>query len=362
MSTYKREFVSIAPMSGALSGSIGAVAQQLEDLANKPMAIPQGEHSSVPLSGNFYQIMTSMPVFVGLPGMPPELIVSFDDDIIGASGSPIVVSNITSDLNGLDVVVGNGYVQNPVIWFSENIPNMEVKLRYGIKSSLGGLPENVLLLEPRKIAEMQADTVAWIAQVKGAAHDYAITADQSLLGLDVRLQNLENNGFQNSGQEKQFGIAPEFANMVFDNSGLLNSNGTWVGGFETEGSVLQTFMEWSTNISTTQTNRMRIMVKLPGDFGMWHGATPIKVWLKGVGAANNVGINATLSDVNGAQTSINNSPIVVTMNTWQQATLPSIDVGSFSADGWACLTLTTSAKDLGNAIRVGRIDFTYLTA
>ena len=363
MPTYKRQFVSIAPISGALSGSIGAVAEQLDDLVKKPLAIPQSERLSAPLSGNFYQIMADLPVFVGLPGTPAELIVSLQDEVIGGSGSPIIVTNITSDLGGLNPVVGDGYVTNPVVWFSENIPSVVITLRYGVKSSLGGLPETVLLMEPRKIAEVQADTNAWIAQIKGTDYDQPISADQTLLGLDERLDQLESSGIQNSGQEKEFGIAPEFSNMVFDNSGLSNSNGTWLGGFETEGSMLHTYLDWSTNITVPQTNRMRIMIKMPGDFGAWNGVAPIKVWLKGIGSMSDIGLNITLSDTNGAQTNINNSPIAMAaMNTWEQVALPTINVGAFTPNEWVCLTLTVLARDVGNTIRVGRIDFAYLTA
>jgi hypothetical protein len=71
----------------------------------------------------------------------------------------------------------------------------------------------------------------------------------------------------------------------------------------------------------------------------------------------------SLNDVNGAQTNINNAPVALSLaGSWQQASMPAIDVGSFVANEWVCVTLTASAQEIGNAIRIGRIDFSYLTA
>ena len=200
---------------------------------------------------------------------------------------------------------------------------------------------------------------AYVAEIKGAAYDYPILPSQSLLGLHGRLETLESAGAP-SGQEKQFGIAPEFANMVFDNTDIVDSNGTWLGGLDTSEAMMQSFLEWSTNVASLQSYKIRVMVKLPSDFGGWQNVA-MRFWCKGLGVLSNIGLSVTVSDVNGLPTNILNLPVSFVANTWQAITVP-LSSGTFIANNWLCLTFEAKANGIGNAVRIGRVDFQYLTA
>lgn len=439
MPTYTRQFIA-APLSGGgvVSGSIGENSvifspsighnhngvnstpvrhdnligvgsynhTSLDGLYDRPVALPQTEVSSGVVAANFYRLQAVTPVFVGRAGATAAMLVAFTEEVIGASTNEITVVDITSDAGGATSIVGQGYAMQPYIWFSEAIPGVQISLRYGIEGTLGGLPEGALLVEPLKIAETQADTQAWIAQIKGDSYDANVPAAKNLVGLDGRTSALEaaTGNLQSAdsdtqgwvagikgeaydanvpstrnlmgldgrtsaleakigaGVAKEFGMAPEFPNMVFDTSGLPAADGTWLGGFELDGSVPHTFLEWATNVASPQSNRIRIMIKLPHDFAGWHESEPLKIWLKGVGDSANVGLAATLTDVAGAVTNISAMPFVFTsMGTWNQHQLPAISSGSFMAGYWACLTLEATADGSGNTVKIGRIDLKYRT-
>ena len=397
MPTYQRKF-TIAPASGspdaaiaAMSGSIGVIDNSLEELKNKPLATPQTEVSSGIISVNNYQISGAAPVFVGHAGAVAPMLIGFAVPVVGASGNEVSVIDITSDAAGLNSVVGTGYVLNPYVIFSEAIPGVAINLRYGTQNTLAGLPESVFLVEPMKIAEVQADTQAWIAAIKGEGYDAAVPTERNLLGLDGRIDASDSaitsiqgamSGLSSSvayvsslanaheakigaGLVKEFGIAPEFSNMVFEEDGLVEANGTWLGGLEMDISSVHTYLEWSTNVpSPMQKNRIRIMVKLPDNFGIWHSLEPIKIWCKGAGNVANIGLNMSLHDSFGTATEISNEPIPFTspdVGTWVQHTISGPINGMFTPNSWACLTLEVSAQDVANTVKIGRIDFKYIT-
>lgn len=403
MPTYQRSFI-IAPRSGsveadlsAISGSIGVINNTLteingdvESLKNKPLATPQKEVSSGAVATNYYQLTTVSPVFVGNAGSTAAMVIGFAIPVVGASGNEILITDITSDAAGLNSVVGMGYVLNPFVRFSEPIPNQTISLRYGTQNTLANLPEGVLLIEPMKIAEVQADTQAWIATIKGENYDAPVPTNRSLLALDNRLNSAESdisytqsvtgglsdsvaylsnmvNAFQGkigAGLVKEFGIAPEFSNMVFDDEGIVEADGTWMSGVETGLGNLHTYLEWSTNVpSAPQSNRIRIMVKLPRDFGLWHSLEPIKIWYKGEGNVANVALKVSLHDSFGTLTNLADEtiPLHTNFGAWNQYTTSNIANGIFSPEQWMCLTLEASAQDLANKIKIGRIDFKYIT-
>lgn len=404
MPTYQRQFV-IAPASGsieyslsAISGSIGVIANSVNDLdneldglRNKPLAIPQTERSDSILAVSYYRVTGVAPVFAGYAGATAAMVVSFVEPVIGNSGNELTIVDITSDAAGLNSVVGTGYVLNPYIHFSEPVPGVVVNLRYGIQSTLGGLPEGVLLVEPMKIAEVQADTQSWIAAIKGTSYDTPVAPTRTLIGLDSRVGAVEGASQMLQGSVsnlssatvaldnratalenkvgsnviKEFGLAPEFANMVFDNSNLVNTDGIWLGGADMGPTSIHTFLEWSTNVvSTPQSNRVRVMVKLPHDFGLWHPLMPIRIWYKGDGDASKIGLNVTVFDEFATVTNISSEPMLFGANigVWNQHVTSAIENGVFAPNQWICLTFETTAEGVGNTVKIGRIDCKYLTA
>jgi hypothetical protein len=271
------------------------------------------------------------------------------------------------------------------------MPLLEHNLRYGIQSTLGGLPEGVLLVEPMKIAEVQADTQSWIAAIKGTSYDTPVAPTRTLIGLDSRVGAVEGasqmlqgavsnlssatvaldnraTALENkvgSNVIKEFGLAPEFANMVFDNSNLVNTDGIWLGGADMGPTSIHTFLEWSTNVvSTPQSNRVRVMVKLPHDFGLWHPLMPIRIWYKGDGDASKIGLNVTVFDEFATVTNISSEPMLFGANigVWNQHVTSAIENGVFAPNQWICLTFETTAEGVGNTVKIGRIDCKYLTA
>lgn len=378
---------------------------QIDAHINKRIAVPQTELSSAPVNAAVYRLADATPAFVGRAGATAGSVMALlgEDIVIGASGNPITIVNITSDLAGNTSVVGMGYVAQPYVHFSEAIPNVPIRIRYGVEMTLDTLPESVLINEPLWVGETDQDVRALVAEIKGGAFDRIIDANQNLQGLDTRIAGLSNDianvndnvtgvsndvsslsgSVQNIGNDiqdldgrvgvlegviaagvnKQFGIAPEFANMVFDNNGLTASNGTWVSHFESLPNMFHTALQWSTNLNTEQRYRIKVAVKLPNDFGAWDSTCPIKIWRKSTGSLANVSLHLTLRDIANAATNIDYLDVSSSaINAWEQFEVAPISSGNFVANGWFVLTLEAMANDVDNAISIGRIDFNYVTA
>lgn len=378
---------------------------QIDAHINKRIAVPQTELSSAPVNAAVYRIMDTTPAFVGRAGATANSVMALlgEDVVVGASGNPVTIVNITSDLAGTVSVVGAGYVAQPYVHFSEPIPNIPIRIRYGIEMTLDTLPESVLINEPLWVGETDQNVRALVAEIKGGAFDRVVDASQNLQGLDARILTLNNDlagisndvadvtnsvnnmtgsvqdldndiqgldgrvgvleGIVAAGASKQFGIAPEFANMVFDNDGLAASNGTWVSRFESLPNMFHTALQWSTNLSTEQHYRVKVAVKLPNDFGAWDSACPIKIWRKSAGLLDNVALHVTMHDIANAATNIDYMDISnSTTNAWEQFEVAPVSSGNFVANGWFVLTLEAMANGIGNTISIGRIDFNYVTA
>lgn len=160
---------------------------------------------------------------------------------------------------------------------------------------------------------------------------------------------------------ESFGLAPEFPNVVFDGDGLA-ANGGWVGGHDTGvNGGMQNFLMWTSVQPAMQSNRLRLMVKLPSNFSSW-AANPIRLWHNQDGTVDtDVSIDLAVSLPNGTAATI--APTSITKSfgdkVWAEHAVTGI-TGTYAAGDWFCITLTVGAQNNGK-VKIGRIDFFYNT-
>lgn len=170
----------------------------------------------------------------------------------------------------------------------------------------------------------------------------------------------------NSGILREFGIAPEFANMVFDRANNENSQGAWESGCESslsgQDGGFHNFLQWSTELATRQDGRIRVSVKLPHDFGEWIGSNPVTVWFKAVYEnVQDVGLHISIKDTLGLSVYDSLVNPEASNGGWIHFVVPTFTSGIFEANGWFLLTLSAHVRGQGNSVKIGRIDFKYKT-
>jgi hypothetical protein len=163
--------------------------------ALQAIAAPQTEQSVGAVSSSVYQLRALAPIFVGrTSGIDPNALVALievDGTKLMVGGVQVTIIKVTSDSAGNDSVIGLGYYANPYLHLSA-IPSKVIRMRYGIESSLGSIPESLLLNEPIWVGETDADIRGLIADIKGMAYDAAVPDDDDLGSLAIRISAIES--------------------------------------------------------------------------------------------------------------------------------------------------------------------------
>jgi len=175
------------PTASALSTT--TVQDALDEFNLKPMAIPAQETSAGVVATSYYQVTSLTPIYVGI--VPLEAVETFIGIFRASDDFELeIVTDVTSDSAGTTTVVGNTWALNPYIQFSAP-PGVQIKVKYGLQSTLGELPIKTLLSEGIAVGEIEADVAAILADIKGTAFDVAVPNTRDLVGLDNRVSTLE---------------------------------------------------------------------------------------------------------------------------------------------------------------------------
>jgi len=191
---HKGSNVGFDPTTNPLTTN--TVQHALAEFANKPIAAPVHEISAASVVSNRYQITSIYDAYVGVPAEDPNAVFAIYD--IEGRELPITILDITDDEFGTTSVVGNTWHSNPWIQLS-GVPNQQILIKFGIRSSMGDLPINAFLKEGVIVAEVDSEVTAAIADIKGTAWNVSVEPGNSMYDL-VTLFGLVNTNITDIAQ------------------------------------------------------------------------------------------------------------------------------------------------------------------